>query len=47
MPNQNILIIQSSWGIGFKCKGDLRNVWNAPLFSFISNQINVIKEKLD
>ena len=41
MPNQNILIIQSSWGIGFKCKGDLRNVWNAPFFCFIFNQMNV------
>ena len=41
MPNQNISIIQSSWGIGFKCKGDLRNVWNAPFFCFIFNQMNV------
>ena len=41
MPNQNISIIQSSWGIGFKCKGDLTNIWNAPFFYFIINQINV------
>ena len=47
MPNKNIFIIQSSWGIGFRCKGDVTNIWNAPCFYFIINQINVGYEILD